>query len=70
MAEQITFLPCPFCRSEDVVFLGVDQIEADKWNASIHCEGCDVVVTHAYGSSSPNNAIRAIAANWNIREEE
>lgn len=70
MAELINFLPCPFCRSEDVALLDVDQVEAEKWSASIHCENCDVVVTHAYGSSSPNEAIRAVAANWNIREEE
>lgn len=69
MAELITFLPCPFCLSEDVVLLGVDQTEADKWSASIRCEGCDVVVSSAYSSDFPNEAIRAVAARWNIREE-
>lgn len=70
MPELISFLPCPFCRSDDVVLLDVDQTEADKWSASIHCEGCDVVVSSAYSSTSPNEAIRAVSAHWNIREEE
>ena len=70
MPELISFLPCPFCRSEDVVLLDVGQTEADKWSASIHCGGCDVVITPAYSSSSPNEAIRTVSANWNIREEE
>ena len=69
MPELITFLPCPFCRSEEVVLLDVEQNEANSWGASIHCEGCDVVVSSAYGSDSPNEAIRAVSAHWNIREE-
>lgn len=69
MAELITFLPCPFCSSEDVVLLGVVQTEAEKWGASIHCEGCDVVVSSAFSSDSPNEAIRAVSADWSIREE-
>lgn len=69
MPELITFAPCPFCLSEEVVLLGVDQTEANSWSASIHCEGCDVVVSSAYSSGSPNEAIRAVSAHWNIREE-
>ena len=67
MSQAIYFRSCPFCGEDEAEIEAIEQVEADKWQVSVMCQGCNVSVSPSYASDSINSAINDAADKWNTR---